>query len=1218
MQTTKQKFAIGTELFYLILLLSGASMVFGQTPPPQNLEEKRLTAARQYDEGAALLQAGGEKSLRLALPKFQSAGKLFREIDYKNNEADSYFSIGFTYYNLNEKDTALEWYQKALPLYRTVNNKQWEAETLGNIGAIFENRREHAAAVENYRQAAAIYRIINNKKAEAAMLLRMGILYSELKEYRTALDADQQMLQIYRELKDKFGEATALNNIGVDFVTLGDDRQALDYYTKALALRREVGDKINEPDSLTNIANIYKNTKGKSQDALAFYKQAARLYKEIGNKESEAFVYSTIAGIYEDSENAAETSKYYGEALTIYRQLGDRYNEAATLLNIGDISFLSGDRDKTLEIYNQALQIYESLGKKNKTAEALSRIGNIYNSMLLPEKALGYLERALKIFRDLGEKEEEAATLVQLSGIYMQVGNKQKAREYAEQGRAFMQNALEEYSEVFGSLLMIGASIDGDDGEEAVSERLKEAFSKIDRRMTRHPFENTEKYLIRLGMSGFFYVLSKDNQKAEEYFNKALEVTRAEKLKPGEASVLYILGMFKAETDPQAALKNFKEGIALFRSTDELRSLEMAKSLEAILLMPIAMAYMEMYEKEKNPEYLAQAVSYLNQSLTLSRASKDKSMEALFLMLLMEFWKEAEHPQLAIRYGKQAVNIFQSLRGELKDLDKSLQDSYIHRVSNIYQDLAELLIAQGRIAEAEQVLAMLKEEEFFEYLRRDDKVARELLATLSLTPAEQEAFKRYDKLADKMTKVGEELGELQRELSEFLTKNPTAGIEKFPKKSRLEKLEKQLADANKVFNAFIDQLKIKFGQTDERVTKVDSGTQALLKELNQPRTVIISTIAGNDRLNLIVTTPEIPRAHIVNIKAADLNQLVFEFRNAVKNPSIDPRPIGKKLYDVLFPADLQKDLDNIKADTIIWSLDGTLRYVPIAALWDGRQYLAERYANAVITLASRDKINSQTTDRKNWTALGVGVSKSFENFPPLAAVPEELCSVVNDVQSKAYCAALLKDKTGVITGRILPDEKFTLSDFKANLGRFPIVHIASHFSLNAGNESSSYLLLGGGAERKWSLSAVRESGARFVGVDLLTLSACNTAMTAGEKSNGLEVEGFGALAQKQGARSVLASLWAVADSSTRDLMTEFYRILEADTKISKAAALRQAQLTLLNGKYKPGEIPLWRRSSDVVELSGENRLFFEFKKDANAPFAHPYYWSAFVLYGNLR
>jgi CHAT domain-containing protein len=205
----------------------------------------------------------------------------------------------------------------------------------------------------------------------------------------------------------------------------------------------------------------------------------------------------------------------------------------------------------------------------------------------------------------------------------------------------------------------------------------------------------------------------------------------------------------------------------------------------------------------------------------------------------------------------------------------------------------------------------------------------------------------------------------------------------------------------------------------------------------------------------------------------------------------------------------------------------------------------------------------------------------------------------------------------VVLRKSLLDEEFTLQNFRNNLGRYPIVHIASHFSLNAGNENDSYLLLGGGDERKLTLASVRQGGAKFIGVELLTLSACNTVMSSGSKSNGVEIEGFGMLAQNKGAKSVVASLWAVADSSTRDLMIGFYQQLETNEKIGKADALRNAQLSLLTGKNKAGDNPLWRDRIDVLG-SGEGTTRKPFKTDPNAPFAHPYYWSPFILIGNWR
>jgi CHAT domain-containing protein len=344
----------------------------------------------------------------------------------------------------------------------------------------------------------------------------------------------------------------------------------------------------------------------------------------------------------------------------------------------------------------------------------------------------------------------------------------------------------------------------------------------------------------------------------------------------------------------------------------------------------------------------------------------------------------------------------------------------------------------------------------------------------------------------------------------------------------------------------------------------------------------------------------------------------------LRNPGLDPRTAGKALYDKLFPATLKKDIDAIMADTILWSLDGTLRYIPVAALWDGDKYLVESYKNVMITLASRESLTKPVSDRKAWKMLAVGVSKAASitdyagatrKFDALPAVPDELCRVVADPALSGPCKTLSGGKSGVINGKELLDDTFTLASFKAYVARFPVVHISSHFSLNPGNEDDSFLLLGGGDDRKLTLSAIRGKSADFTNVDLLTLSACNTGMASGARSNGVEVEGFGALAQNQGAKAVLASLWSVADSSTRDLMVEFYRQLESDTKVTKADALRNAQLALLYGSYKSAGSPDYNRGAGYT---GQTAIGAPFKKDPKAPFAHPYYWSPFILMGNWK
>jgi CHAT domain-containing protein len=649
-------------------------------------------------------------------------------------------------------------------------------------------------------------------------------------------------------------------------------------------------------------------------------------------------------------------------------------------------------------------------------------------------------------------------------------------------------------------------------------------------------------------------------------------------------------GVYSDLGEKQKALEFYNQALPLIRAVGDKRG-------EATTLNNIGSVYDALGEKQK-------ALEFYNQALPLRRAVGDKRGEAATMHNLMFYWKKANNPRFAVFYGKQSVNLYQELRRNIQGLDKEIQKTYLKSVEDSYRYLADIHIAQGRISEAEQVLAMLKEEETLSYLRRDDKVAKELLQTVSLTDAEREAIKRYEELGDQITKIGKEYGELEAEsrIYEF---------GKFPKQARFDELKKQLADATLTFQKFLDELKIKFGQKDERVVKVESGLQNILKSLGEKKTAIVSTIVGEKRLNIIVTTADTQRAHTVEISEEEVNRLVVEFRQALTNPEIDPRPAGQKLYDILVKP-IEKDLAGIGAETIVWSLDGTLRYVPTAALWDKEKgYLAERFASSVITVASLRTIESAPLEQEKLNALGVGVSKETEGFSALSAVPDELDCIITDANNKTVSLAP-KCQTGVMSGKKYLDEKFTLQAFEFEAGKYPILHIASHFSLNPGNDRDSFLLLGGGNERRFTVEKLR--GLSLVKVELIALSACNTATPGGEKANGVEIEGFGVVAQKQGAKAVLATLWSVADDSTQKWMVKFYE-LYGKQNLGKAESIRRSQLAMIYGNYKPADGNT-KRGTAVFNLNGTKQI--PFNKDDNAPLAHPFYWSPFILFGNWK
>ena len=414
------------------------------------------------------------------------------------------------------------------------------------------------------------------------------------------------------------------------------------------------------------------------------------------------------------------------------------------------------------------------------------------------------------------------------------------------------------------------------------------------------------------------------------------------------------------------------------------------------------------------------------------------------------------------------------------------------------------------------------------------------------------------------------------------------------------------------------------GKDKKKEIEQDRAFQGKLKNWGAG-TVALSTILGADRYRVILTTPNAQIDGKTEIKAADLNRKIFAFREALLNPTIDPKPLGKELYDVLIKP-IEKDLEAANAKTLLWSLDGTLRYIPIAALWDGKQYLLQKYQNVIVTSTTRQSLQAEVV--KNWNILGAGVTKASEvtdantaqkfSFDELKSVARELSAIIGDNKSK----------NDVSAGVSLIDTEFTeaalkqeLTQTTADKRRYNVVHFATHFRLGS-DTADSFLLLGN--NKALTLAEVADSPEmNLTDVELVTLSACNTGFGGLENSqtlaenNGKEVDSLAQFIELRGAKSVLATLWAVADESTAVLMGEFYRLRRENQNWTKAETLRQAQLKLLDGKYTPAQV-VERNRSEAVRFGAGAKNMPKFTKDENAPFAHPFYWSPFVLIGNWR
>jgi CHAT domain-containing protein len=559
---------------------------------------------------------------------------------------------------------------------------------------------------------------------------------------------------------------------------------------------------------------------------------------------------------------------------------------------------------------------------------------------------------------------------------------------------------------------------------------------------------------------------------------------------------------------------------------------------------------------------------------------------------LMEVYStgQFENRFKAVFYGKEAVNDLQKLRGNLANSSSETQQAFVSsaEVAAIYRKLAGLLISDGRTSEAQQVLAMVKEQEFYEFTQRAAPAdAPKTVAALS--PSE----KQLDDLNSKYVSLGQEYGALKEKLRKQGDNLSAAD------QARLTKLREQMDAAQTAFDARVAE--IAKGANDpearkRRATEMNDYSRAFqgtLKDMGH-EAVVVQYIVQDDEVDMIFATPNAVVSRSSKIKQQDLYRQIHDFRKALANPHEDPLPGAQALYRLLV-GPIAEDLRQAGAKTLMLDLDGALRYVPFAALHDGKNYLIENLSIVMVTEAVRDKLGARP--RPDWSVWGLGITKAGPGYDALPYADVELNGIAG--------------QGGILDGKVMLDTAFTENSLRNGLDRsVPIIHIASHFQFTPGSMDDSFLLLGDGTHL--TLAEIKNK-LNFNSVELLTLSACETAVGDDSASgSGTEVEGLGAIAQQAGAKAVLATLWPVADASTATLMRAMYQAHKVD-HLDKADALRQAQLVLLRGSTKVDDSDKARRGLTRIESA---RAPGNFRADPSAPYAHPFFWAPFILMGN--
>ena len=336
-----------------------------------------------------------------------------------------------------------------------------------------------------------------------------------------------------------------------------------------------------------------------------------------------------------------------------------------------------------------------------------------------------------------------------------------------------------------------------------------------------------------------------------------------------------------------------------------------------------------------------------------------------------------------------------------------------------------------------------------------------------------------------------------------------------------------------------------------KVAKVETISQAA---------AVVYFIPLADRTEILVNMPS---GRIERVKspvtAKELEDTATAFRfNLEKRTTDEYLEQATQLYDWLIRP-IQPLLDkNPAIDTLVFVPDGALRTIPMSALSDGDHFLVEKYAIATtpgLTLMEPKPLNAGKSN-----LIINGLSEGVQGFAPLTYVPDEV-----------------KKLNALYGGPELMNAKFVQSNVDKEFASdsYSIVHIASHGHFDSDARKTFVLTYDGKLNLDEIERMIRPSQMRDQPVELLTLSACQTA--AGDDRAAL---GLAGIAVKAGARSAFATLWFVNDEASSMLVSDFYVNLHSG--ISKAKALQKAQIRLLN----------------------------------DPRYGHPCYWAPYLIIGN--
>ncbi|MEM7585473.1 MAG: CHAT domain-containing protein, partial [Acidobacteriota bacterium] len=675
---------------------------------------------------------------------------------------------------------------------------------------------------------------------------------------------------------------------------------------------------------------------------------------------------------------------------------------------------------------------------------------------------------------------------------------------------------------------------------------------------------------------------------AKGLYSRALEIRKSQ-TKGGllVANSLNSLGVVSLQLGQLVEAQSFHERA--------LRILEISapESLEVIAgLMSLALAHKRLDNPNRSLELYDQALARIQMSspgsLEMARA-----LNSIGRIYSAEPYQQPERARGFLLKAIEALEQQVSQLGGAYQAREEFRSSY----TRFYDDLVALDLRFERDEEAFYVLERSRAQGYLERLTERDKVF-----SLDI-PEELDQARRS--LAVKRDRLQQRLARTYAEGDSASAAGIREEIEVL--KSEARDVEARIREASPKLASL--QYPTPLGFEAAR-SSLDDGTLLVSYSVGESEVVFFSF---SKEFGLLVDS--------VEVGVEDLKERVRALVHSIgyaRVPGSQRMRRFESLSKEMFGLVLAPVAERIeKSRRVLIVADGPLHNVPWGALIretdQGDQYVA---AWKPVHLSASATVYSETLKMRPWK--GEERAMEFIGFGDplypgsLEAAFERGDSVVRSLSERLSLGweplPFTRSEVEGIANLFLPSGRrvFLGSEaveerLKSGVLRARFLHIAAHAYLDETFPESSFIALampepvGGSSVPRESENGILQVWEILERVriesDLVVLSACSSGL--GKELGNEGLVGLTRAFQYAGARSVVASLWNVADHATAELMIRFYRHLRSGA--SKDEALRAAQLELLEGP---------------IEISGDGG------KQGMRDISAPYFWAGFQIYGD--